>query len=175
MENNNIVVALDSKGHKVVVINDILFYGKKSIPWNKVEEYLKRYIGNIVEVADTAEQIHIDSDFPDEFKGSEDTKRVRGANAKAKANSIQGLHKMIRISRKVSETDNRKTKNEKKASRGWYRYLTRFALPVIMDGRIISHYNIYLATLIVRVDGKGILHLYDVINIRKEASSPFEL
>ena len=39
MEKENIVVALDKKGHKVVVINSIIFYGKKSIPWEAVENY----------------------------------------------------------------------------------------------------------------------------------------
>lgn len=175
MEKNNIVVVFDKEGNKVVMINDILFYGKKNISWNDVEDYLKRYIGDIVLVADTGEEIHIDNDFPDEFKGSEDTKRVKGANAKAKANSIQGIHEMIYISRKVSETENMKMKNEKKASRGWYRYLTRFALPVILDEKYISHYNIYLATLIVRIDKYGVLHLYDVINVKKERVSPSPL
>lgn len=33
---------------------------------------------------------------------------------------------------------------------GWYRYLTRFALPVISDKNVIEYYNVYLATLIVR-------------------------
>lgn len=170
MKKDKIVISFDEKGHKVVVINEILFWGKKSIPWGKVEDYLKRYIGEIVKVAETEEIIHIDNDFPDEFKGSEDTKRVRGANAKAKANSVQGILEMIYISKKVSEMENKKTKNERKASRGWYRYLTRFALPVLLDETNISHYNVYLATLIVRVDRRGILHLYDVINISKENS-----
>lgn len=171
----SIVVALDKKGHKVVVINNIMFFGKRNLPWDEVEKYLKRYIGDIVMVADTKEEIHIDSDFPDEFKGSEDTKRVQGANAKAKANAVQGLHGLISISRKVSEDDNRKEKNRKKASRGWYRYLTRFALPVILEDKCISHYNVYLATLIVRVDRKGVMYLYDITNVKKESSSPFEL
>ncbi len=82
---------------------------------------------------------------------------------------------MIYISRKLSQTENKKVKNEKKASRGWYRYLTRFALPAITDEKNISHYNVYLATLIVRVDKNGILYLYDVINVKKESSTLFDL
>lgn len=170
MDKKNIVVAEDDKGHKVVVINEILFHGKRSIPWDKVEEYLKKYIGDIVEVAETKEKIHIDKDFPDELKGSEDTQKVKGANARAKANSVQGIRQMIHISRKVSENENMKLKNKKKASKGWYRYLTRFALPIMPDGENIEYYNTYLVTLIVRVDKKGILYLYDVINVKKERS-----
>ena len=52
MKKDKIVISFDEKGHKVVVINEILFWGKKSIPWGKVEDYLKRYIGEIVKVAE---------------------------------------------------------------------------------------------------------------------------
>lgn len=72
----------------MVVINEILFQGKRNPPWDKVEQYLKRYIGKVVTVAETGEEIHIGSDFPDEYKGSEDTMRTRGPYAEAKANGI---------------------------------------------------------------------------------------
>ena len=39
-----LVVALDAKGHKVVVINEIKFKGKRNPPWDKVEQYLKQFI-----------------------------------------------------------------------------------------------------------------------------------
>lgn len=45
-------------------------------------------------------------DFPDEYKGSEDTMRTRGPYAKAKANAIQGIEGMIEIARKTKETEN---------------------------------------------------------------------
>lgn len=112
--------------------------------------------------------IHIGADFPDEFKGSADTMSVHGGNAKAKANSVQGIPEMIHISKKVSETPNGKSKNKQKAPNGWYRYLTRFALPTFTDQGTLCHYNQYLATLIVRVNHTGLLHLYDIINIKKE-------
>lgn len=167
--------AMDKKGRKVVVINEILFYGKKNLPWDKVEKYLQRYIGKIIEVDETNELIHISSDFPDEYKGSEDTRKTRGAYAKAKANAVQGVEEMIKISRKTSETSNYKEKNNKKAKYGWYRYLTRFALPVMSDRNVIEYYNVYLATLIVRKSKDGKLYLYDIVNVKKEDSIVFEL
>ena len=175
MEHKEIVVALDQKGHKIVVINNIIFHGKKNIYWNKVKQYLMRYIGEIIEVADTGELINIDNDFPDEFKGSEDTKRVRGSNAKAKANVVQAIREIVYIARKVKKMENQKSKSAKKARYGWYRYLTRFAIPVMLEKSIVSYYNVYLATLIVRKAEDKELYLYDVINIKKEASTPFEL
>ena len=82
-----LVIALDAKGHKVVVINEIMFQGKRNPPWDKVEQYLKRYIGKVVTVAETGEEIHIGPDFPDEYKGSQDTLSIHGHNARAKANA----------------------------------------------------------------------------------------
>lgn len=170
-----LVIALDAKGHKVVVINEILFYGKKNLPWDKVEQYLKRYIGKVVTVAETGEEIHIGPDFPDEYKGSLDTMSVRGPNARAKANLVQGIEELITIARKTSESENLKDKSNKKAKYGWYRYLTRFALPVVNEGNTITHYNVYLATLIVRKDYRKKMHLYDIVHVKKESSFNFVL
>lgn len=172
---NEIIIAKDKKGNKVVVINEIIFEGRKNLPWKEVEKYLKRYIGAVVQISETAEFVHIDKDFPDEYKGSEDTKNVRGASAKAKANAVQGIIQMIQIARKTSVSDNMKWKNNKKASQGWLRYLTRFALPVLNNQNVITHYNIYIATLVVRKNEKGKLSLYDVVNVKKESQTVFEL
>lgn len=172
---NEIAIAKDKKGNKVVVINEIIFEGRKNLPWKEVEKYLKRYIGAVIQVSETAETVHIDKDFPDEYKGSEDTKNARGTSAKAKANAVQGIIQMIEIARKTSMSDNMKQKNYKKASRGWLRYLTRFALPVLNSQNVITHYNIYIATLVVRKNDKGKLSLYDVVNIKKESETIFEL
>jgi len=121
-----------------MLINNIIFHGKKNIHWNKVKQYLLRYIGEIIEVADTGELINIDNDFPDEFKGSEYTKKIRGANAKAKANVVQAIREVVHIAKKVKEMENQKSKNAKKAKYGWYRYSTRFAIPVMSEKSIVS-------------------------------------
>ena len=173
MTKEKVRFALDKKGRKVVVINEILFYGRKSMPWDKVEEYLKKYIGQIVEVKDTGEIIHISADFPDEYVGSKDTMTAKGGNVKAKANAVQGVKAMINISRKTSETPNHKKRSRKKAKYGWFRYLTRFAIPVMNEKNIIERYNIYLATVIVRKSKSGKLYLYDFVNVKKEDSVEF--
>ena len=78
-------------GKKIVVISDIRFKGKRNINWEEVEQYLKEYIGDCYEIVETSDQVYIGSDFPGELKGSEDTKRLYGTNAKAKANATQGI------------------------------------------------------------------------------------
>lgn len=67
-----------------------------------------------------------------------------------------------------------KDKHIKDARYGWYRYDSRFALPVFDDKGNIQRYNIFSIVLVVRhaVDGK--MYLYDMINIKKEAGTPFK-
>lgn len=44
---------------------------------------------------ETGDIIYIGIDFPDEYKGSMYTKRLKGTNAKAKANAAQGILEML--------------------------------------------------------------------------------
>ena len=69
--------------------------------------------------------------------------------------------------------ENKKEKHNHNASKGWYRYDTLFALPKqnSLSGSDTELRSIYRATLVVRISEKG-LFLYDVINIKKEASTP---
>ena len=53
---------------------------------------------------------------------------------------------------------------------GWYRYDTRFGLPVYGDDGEISRYNIFNARLLIRHAGSGKKYLYDVMEIKKETS-----
>ncbi len=40
-----VTVITDLNGHKVAIIEDIIFKGRRSIDWKDVEQYLKRYVG----------------------------------------------------------------------------------------------------------------------------------
>jgi len=171
---NNVRIVRDEDGRELVVIDEIIFRGRRSISWGKVKEYLKQYIGEIIEVAETNEMINIEKDFPDEFKGSNYTSRLHGGMIKTKANISQAIREVVYIARKTREMKNKKKKNSKKAENGWHRYITRFAIPIFLDG-IISHYNVYQATVVVRKDADNKLCLYDIINIKKEASNPLKL
>ena len=173
MQDAKVKYAKDKNGRKVIVMNEIIFYGKRRLPWKDVKKYLKKYIGEIVKIEETEERIHILSDFPDEYTGSQDTIKVKGANAKAKPNAVQGIKEMVSISRKTKEMKNYKNKNSKKAKYGWYRYLTRFALPVMTEDNVIERYNVYIATIVVRKSKSGKLFLYDFVNVKKEDSVDF--
>lgn len=71
--------------------------------------------------------------------------------------------------------DNLKEKHSFNAKYGWYRYNTRFALPVYDEEQKLEQFNIFQAVLLIRHAHDGKWYLYDVVNIKKETSKPLEL
>ena len=108
------------------------------------------------------------TDLPDEYAHSEYTSTLRGANAKAKANAAQGLGEMLEIAFNGEVTPNKKLKHEIDGANGWYRYNSRFALPVYGSNNEIERYNIFHASMLIRCANDGKMYLYDIIDIKKE-------
>lgn len=171
--NVNIITELDGK--KIVLINDIRFKAKKREDWKDIEEYLKEYVDEFYEIAETSEKIFISTDFPDEYANSESRMALKGAVAKAKANAAQEIPELIQIATNQEFSENTKKKHIKDAKYGWYRYDVRFALPVYDDktGQLVR-YNIFSARMLVRHDEDGKKYLCDLLAIKKETSSPLE-
>ena len=152
-----------------VNVNKIIFKNKQNIKWNDVEKYLKVFIGKKYIVKTNGDEINIESDFPDEYAESKYTKKLRGALAKAKANASQVIGEMIECAENRRWVENKDDKHKKDAEGGWYRYDVGFSIPVERDSQMSRNY--YMATMVVRIkDSK--LFLYDIINIKKEASTP---
>ena len=166
----NVVEDLD--GNKIVFIHDVRFKGKRSIEWTDVEKYLKEFVGESYVIEDTNDMIYIGADFPDEYAHSEYTTSLKGANAKAKANASQGVPELIEIATGKEYRKNTKMKHSKDAKFGWYRYDSRFAIAVYDNDGEIKRYNMFKARMIIRHDADGKKYLYDIINIKKEPSTP---
>ena len=167
----NVVEDLD--GNKIVFIHDIIFKGKRSIEWSEVEEYLKQFVGESFVIEDTKDMIYVGSEFPDEYTHSNYTKLLRGANAKAKANAVQGLSELIEIATHKAHKDNFKEKHNKDAKYGWYKYESRFALPVFDSEGEVERYNVFQVIMIVRHAEDERMYLYNIMNIKKETSNLF--
>ena len=168
----NVVEDLD--GNKIVVIHDIRFKGKRSVEWTDVEQYLKQYVGEAHIIKSTNDMVYIGSDLPDEYTHSNYTKILKGANAKAKANAVQGIPEMLMIANEKEFENNRKDKHLKDAKYGWYSYVTRFALPVYDENGDIERYNVFRAIVLVRHAEDDKLYLYDIMKIKKETSTLFQ-
>lgn len=54
----NISVIKDVNGDQIAVVNDIRFKGRQNIDWDEVEQYLKQYVGEFVEIAESKEIIY---------------------------------------------------------------------------------------------------------------------
>ena len=168
----NVVKDLD--GNKIVFIHDVRFKGKRSIEWEDIETYLKQFVGDSYVIEDTKDMIYIGTDFPDEYAHSEYTTSLRGANAKAKANVAQGVPELIEIAKRKEHRENTKIKHSKDAKFGWYRYTSRFALPVYKESGEVDRYNVFKVIMVVRHAQDGKLYLYDLVNIKKETSNLFQ-
>ena len=170
----NVSVIQDADGKNIVVINDIVFKGKRSVNWKDVREYLKKYVGEFYMIASTRDVIYIGSDLPSEYSGSVYTKKLNGTAAKAKANAAQGIPELIEIATGKHFRKNSRDKHNWNARYGWYRYDSRFALPVYNDYGAIERYNVFHASMIIRHANDGKMYLYDVLDVKKETSTPLE-
>lgn len=166
----NIAVIQDVDGNNIVVINDIIFKGKRSITWPDVEKYLRQYVGEFYSIAETGDIVYIGTDLPDEYAGSNYTKHIKGTVAKAKANAAQAIPEIIEIATPKTAEENKKEKHSRNAKNGWYRYDTRFALPVYDESGEVERYNVFSARLLIRHAASGKMYLYDVLEIKKETS-----
>ncbi|MFR2620336.1 MAG: hypothetical protein ACLTBD_07030 [Clostridia bacterium] len=93
MKRNGEVVQ-DDEGKRIVVIHNIQFKGRQNIDWDSVENYIRRYIGQFVEIMDTGDIVYLGKDLADEYSGSKYTeKKIEGVFAKAKSKYIKDCQK----------------------------------------------------------------------------------
>ena len=161
----NISVVKDADGNKIVVINDIIFKGKK-IAWDDVEKYLRKYGGEVGSIAEEKEIGFIGTKLTGEYTGSVYPNKLKRMNS----NAVQILPEMVEIASNGVFEHNRKAKHARDAKMGWYRYDTRFALPVYNDHGEVDRYNIFTGRLLIRHASSGKKYLYDVLEIKKESS-----
>ncbi len=159
-------IIIAQNGDKIVELGTIKYKGKRTINWNAVKEELKEHIGKSYIIQETNEMINIDSRFPDELKGSNDTRTLMGMNAKAKANITQCIPLLISTATNKRHQINFKTKHNIDAKYGWNRYTCYFNIPV-MNNNVLERYNEFRGELLVRCASDGNLYLYDIVNVKK--------
>lgn len=169
---DNINIIRDEKDYSIVIINDIRFWGKQNIEWGAVEQYLREYVGKCYEILETSDRVYIGKEFPNEFKGSNDTKRLRGSNAKAKANASEKIPQLLEYATNKRWSENYKGKHNVDAHNGWYRYTSRFALPIYSNSGDLLRYNIFRIEMLIRHASDEKLYLYDMVNVKKETEYP---
>ena len=132
---------------------------------------LRKYDGMEIENAEYGDIIKINAVFSDEYVHSQYTRKLRGGLAKTKANLAQIIPELVENATNRRWVANKDKKHSEDAIRGWYRYDAFFSMRVSnsQDGKYRMNY--FEATVLVRLNDKG-LFLYDIVNIKKEASKP---
>lgn len=166
-QTRNIQVIKDLDGRNIVIINDIIFKGKRHINWKEVEAYLKKYVGEFYEIAESKDIVYIGSDLPREYLHSKYTKGLT-RSYKNKANLITAIPELIEIASNKKYRINTKGKHKNDAKKGWLKYDARFAFPLYDNNKQIMGYTIFKAILIIRIASDNKLYLYDIIQIFKE-------
>ena len=164
-KDRNIDIVTDNRGHKIVVIHDIIFRNKQNIAWTDVEQYLRRYVGEMYTIAENGEKVYIGKDLPDEYAHSNYSVGLKGAYAKVKANAVQVIPELVELSSNAKYSENMEDKHKLDAKHGWYRYDTRFAIAVYNSEGEVERYNVFHARMVIRHDADGKKYLYDMINI----------
>lgn len=103
--------------------------------------------------------------------GLRDSAGLKGTLAKAKANAAQGIPELIETASNQRYKENLNPGHQKNAKYGWYRYDSRFGLPVYGE---LERYNIFHVEMLIRHDVDGRWFLYDVVNIKKEMDTPLK-
>lgn len=62
----NVSIIKDTEGNNIVLINDIIFKGKRAISWNDVEQYLKEHVGEFYKISET-DGTDLNQDLPCRF------------------------------------------------------------------------------------------------------------
>ena len=87
---------------------------------------------------------------------------------------ITAIGELIQIATNKKEYPDYSKKHKSKAQYGWFRYNTRFGIPVYDEAGELIRYNIFKTRMLVRCDADGKSYLYDFVRIKKETRSPLE-
>lgn len=135
------------------------------------ETYLKTLVDTehpFATILVDAQPVYIGKDLPGEYKSSEYTKSLRKATRAVKMQAATNLDEMLLLAENGEWRGNVKVKHKLDAKNGWYRYSTRFAVPVLDIKKAVDHYTVYSGTLLIRNDADGKSYLYDLLDIKKE-------
>lgn len=120
--------------------------------------------------------VYAGKDLPGEYKGSEYTLGMHRGLREVKMQAATNLDEMLLLAEDGEWRENVKKKHGKDAQNGWYRYKTRFAVPVLNARKAVDHYAVYGGVLLIRNDADGKSYLYDMVDVEKKkviSSPPF--
>ena len=168
-------LSYDKKGQPIVVVEENIFANQSGkSPHKVVADFLKRHIGDFYTIIESGQKVYLGDDLPGEYTHSKYTRNLKKTRStlNAKNQAAQELGEMIEIAtNRRWEKANHKEKHAKDAKYGFYRYDTRFAIPLRDARKRIIRYRVFDAELVIRNDANGKKYLYDIVNIKEDRDS----
>jgi len=171
-EDSNLSVE-DVDGKSVVYIKQSSLSSRQLDDVKNIAGYLAEHIGEVYTVIESGDSVYIGEDLPNEFvysKSATSLKQNRPELFRAKGKSIDGLGLLIENATNRRSEDPKHADN-KDAKRGMYRYDASFAFSVKNNKGDVVGIKAYDAELVVRRASDGRDYLYDIVNIKKNATA----
>ena len=158
-------------GEKVVLVEGNILDGVKKPYEPHVANYIKKHVNEVYRVIESGSKIYLGKDLPGEYTYSASAKNLNRSVKKAKYMAAIHIGEMIEISKNRSWKENTKSKHKKDAKYGFYKYDTKFAIPVYDAKKNMVSSKIFDAVILIRNDENGKKYLYDLLNVKQDKSS----
>lgn len=164
-ENFSVIYNSDGTFNRVK-INDNIFEksDEKSIS-KTIHQYIKNHVGEIYTIIESGQKVYLGKDLPNEFAYSKSSKSLSTANKMAKGRTSSNFKEIIENANNRNWEKNKKSKHNKDAKYGFYRYDTTFSFDYKGKEKI------YNGTILIRNDANGKKYLYDILKIQPQKKS----
>lgn len=175
--NGNVQYSLKTvSGKQVVWIEHSSLSSKELNNHEAVAKFIAQHIGEVYTIIESGQHVYLGDDLPGEYTHSKYTSFLRNSNrtaAKAKNKAIDGFGELIETAtnRRWERTRHQDSKD---AKYGMYRYDATFAFPVMENGKL-QRVQAYNAELLIRNASDGKKYLYDIVNIKRNATAQISL
>ena len=162
-------------GKSVVWVDNNIFANRKpgQSDTDVVLDFLTDHIGDVYTIIESGQKVYLGKELPGEYTYSQYTQRLwknRQALGKAKNRMASGIGEAIEIAtnRRWEKT---KHPHNKDAKYGMYRYDSKIAFPTYNTDGSMAAVHAYDIELVVRNASDKKKYLYDVVNIKKDATT----
>lgn len=161
-------------GKQIVWIEENILKENKGLPEYKfIADYIASHIGEFYTIIQTGDDVYIGDDLPGEFTQSKYTQKLVKQNPgilKAKKRTVANIGEIIEIATN-GRPEKTRHPDSKDAKLGMFRHDTMFGFPVLDHSGNEVGANIYKAQLVIRHASDGKKYLYDIVGIKKDATS----
>ena len=164
-------------GKSVVWLEQSSLTNKELNNYKDVANFIAAHIGEVYTIVESGQRVYIGENLPSEYTHSKYTSYLRGADraaARAKNKAVDGFGELIETAANRRWEKTRHTQS-KDAKYGMYRYDSTFAFPVNGENGKSRRVRAYDVELLIRNASDGKKYLYDIVNVKENATTQIDL